>query len=214
MTRTTAWDALNATERAQEVSELYFRGLPQHAIAKQLGARQSEVKHYIEIIQMSAYKSDMMDAFFENLQQRTMEHLAALDSQITIAYQELDYARERVVQVNQFGSAIQELDERSGQPNGKIMLGPRHPAAIPKLLKQLEALYKQKAEVLKIVGQKSDVTIKLQISHQIQTVILEYIQTLSPEIYAELYRQIQAIVPDQQVLATTIDADFREVRAS
>jgi predicted transcriptional regulator len=214
MGRSTDWEAWGATERAQEVSELYFRGLSHQAIAKQLGARPSEIKHYIEIIQMSAYKSEMMDAFFENLQQRTMEHLAALDSQIAIAYQELDYARERVVQVSQFGTALAELDIRSGQPTGKIMLGPRHAAAIPKLLKQLEVLHKQKAEVLKIVGQKSDMTIKLQISHQVQTVILEYIQTLSPDIYAELYRQIEAIVPDSQALTTTLEGNFREVSAA
>ena len=211
MRQTTDWDSWNATERAREVSELYFRGLSQQAIAKQLGARATEVKHYVEIIQMSAYKSDMMDEFFENLQQRTMEHLTALDAQIAITYAELDYARERVVQVNGFGVAIQELDERSGQPTGKYMVGPRHAGSIPKLLKQLEVLYKQKAEVLKIVGQKSDMTIRLQISHQVQTVILEYIQTLSPEIYAELYRQIEAIVPDAKALSVTIDGDYKEV---
>lgn len=213
MGSSTEWSALSATDRAEAISELYFRGLTVPTIARQVGARPSEVQHYIDIIQMSAYKSDMMDKFFENLQQRTMEHIAALDSQIAITYHELDYARERVVQITQFGTAINELDPVTGQPTGAIMLGPRHASAIPKLLKQLEVLYKQKAEVLKIVGQKSDVTVKLQITHQVQTVILEFIQALDPMVYANLYRQIQAIVPDSHALSTTLEGDFKEVSA-
>jgi hypothetical protein len=205
------WETLNATERAEQVSELYFRGLTVPVIARQLGAKPSEITHHIEIIQMSAYKSDKMDKFFDNLQQRTMEHLAALDSQIAIAYQELDYARERVIQVNQFGAPIRELDSQTGVAGNEFMFGPRNAPAIPKLMKALEVLHKQKAEVLRIVGQKSDVTVKLQITHQVQTVILEFIQQLDPSVYADLYRQIQAIVPDQHALVQTIEATAKEV---
>ncbi|SRR6266704_647335 len=196
------WGYLDATERAEAVGELYFRGLSVPAIAKQLGAPWSEVRHFIDIIAMSAYKSDRMEAFFENLQQRTMEHITALDAQIEITYFELDAARERVVALDEEGFPLVERDPRTGAPTQKLKTRPRSERMIAPMLSQLERLHRQKADVLKIINQKSDMTVKLQISHQIQNVILEYIQTLSPEVYAELHRQISAIVPSEMM---TID---------
>ena len=204
------WETLNATERAREVGELYFRGLPVMSIAKELGAKVSEVKHHIDIIQISAYKSDRMELFFENLQQRTMEHLMALDAQLAIAYSELDKARERVAVVSGFGEPLYELDPKTGERTNRILTQPRNAPAIVPLLRALESIMKQKADVLRIVGNKTDVNVKIQVSHQIQTVILEFIQTLSPDIYAELYRQIQAIVPNEMM---TIDANPRALAA-
>lgn len=214
MSRSRNWSALDIMERTESVTEHYFRGLNVQSIARTLGAKQSEVQQIVDIIEHSAYRSETMSAFFEDLQQRTMEHLRALDEQLKICYAELDEARERIVKVNEFGGPVFEADPSTGLKTTTPMMVPRSAAVIPKLLKQIETLLKQKAEVLKLVGQKTDVTVKLQISHQVQTVILEFIQTLSPEIYAELYRQIEAIVPEAQAFSNSIiDVTPKELAA-
>ena len=57
----------------------------------------------------------------------------------------------------------------------------------------LIALGKQRSELLKLVGPKVDISVRLQIQSTIQARILEAISGVAPDLYRALHREIQII---------------------
>lgn len=183
----------------KEVTKLHFRGYNNRAIGEKLNLDQTAVARYVKMIADKASESENYDRFLSDTITRTMESIHGIDELMSEAWNLLEYCKEEVPQRNAMGGLIFETDD-NGEPvfnsmtgKEKVLLGPRSPGRIPGVLNQIAGLVKQRAELLKLIGPKVDISIKLQIQEQTQARILETLKGLDPETYTMLYRQLEVI---------------------
>jgi len=219
---TEQWGDLNLLGRLKLVSKWHFRGVSGRKMAQMFGTDEKEVRKCIAQITSRVREFEDIDAHLKNLIARTGEELTKLGELEADLWQQLDHAKEMTVKVDGFGVPIRKLDLVSGQPvkengNDVFEIVPRKASIIPTLVGQLANLSKQKAELLKLIGPKVDISVNLQLQLQMQSRLMEVIRESSPELYGRVYRELQVLADNaKQTLALpsgtdVIDAEYEEV---
>lgn len=214
---------LSTVARLKQVAKYHFRGWSPARIAREMDCDQRTVAKDIAQITSQTRELDNVGAYLNDLIARTGEQIVQLDEIAAEQWKLLDWCTEEVVQVDAFGNPLSELDPQTGQVqkvNGypKPQLGPRKPGMIPTVTAQLQKTLEQRAQLLKLIGPKVDISVKLQVQEQTQARILEAIATAAPELYGQLYKELQIIAEtaEQQFslppgTAEAIEVEFTDV---
>lgn len=212
---------INTTERLKLVTKLHGMGFSVSRIARELDYSIALAKKDVAAIINRFQEIENFDEHLKNVTARTQEQIERLESLRAILSKQLDYFQEWVQAWVYLpdGSRVPELDE-----GGRIAFGPRKAAMIPALVGQIQNLDKQISELLGLYHKSIDITVKLEQTERIQTVILEVIKEADPEIAQHLIRRIAAakatIRGTPQLTTTdrsylnendTVDADFADV---
>jgi hypothetical protein len=207
---------LNLIGRLKQVSRLHFRGFSNRKIAEEMGMTLAQVDRDVRTVTDRVKEFDNLDEYLRDLIKRTGEELTQLGELAAEQWKLLDHASEIVAQTDPFGNPIKEINPETGQQTGRVQTGPRSPGLVISITNALLSIGKRRAELLKLVDPKIDISIKLQIQEQTQGRILEVLQSLAPDIYAQLYRELEIIqeTVEQKALRggdDTIEGEFREV---
>lgn len=184
---------LNLIGRLKEVSRLHFRGMSSRIIAREMDMQESAVKRDILTITDRVKELDNVDEYLKDLVARTGEELTQLNEMRAETWKQLDYASEMTVVTDPFGNPIMDLDLATGASTGRPKQAPRSAGMVISATNTLIALGKQRSELLKLVGPKVDISVRLQIQSTIQARILEAISGVAPDLYRALHREIQII---------------------
>lgn len=184
------WDDLTPIEKTEQIRDAYFKGLSPYAIHKKLKVPESEIKHYLQIIQTHSFKTEESQRYLDDIQTRTMEHLASLDYRYDQAFRILEHSQEMIVALDDYGNPMKVRDKTSGQPTNVYELRPRNINAVSKLMKQLDVISHEKAEILKVISAKQEMHVTLQTTMNVQAIILDIFKSLQPDAYEQAYRAI------------------------
>lgn len=202
-------------ERLKNVARWHFRGQSERKIAEMLVMSPSQVHRDIQTITARIKEFDDLDKHLRDIVARLGEEITKISELEAEQWRLLDWAMEEVVQVaGPFGTPVPVLDPKTAQPTGEWEKGPRKPSLIPVITAQLSSLSKQKAEYLKIIGPKVDISVNLNLQLRAQALILEKLRGLDPNTYAVLYKELQVLAEagGQKALPAAteevIDAEF------
>lgn len=206
---------LSLHERLREVARWHFRAQSARKIAEMMGMSEAQVRRDIKVITARIKEFDDLDKHLRDIVARLGEEITKISELESEQWKLLDWAMEEVVQVaGPFGTPVPILDPRTGQPTGQFEVGPRKPGMIPVITAQLASLSKQKAEYLKIIGPKVDISVNLNLQLRAQSLILEKLRGLDPTTYSVLYKELQVLAEanGQKALPAgtddVIDAEF------
>lgn len=208
---------VNTLGRLKQVSKLHFRGFSTRKIAEEMDMPIRSVERDVATITDRIREFDDIEKTLKDLVGNTQVELTKLNELEAEQWKQLDHASERVVQTDAFGNALFELNQRTGEKTQNPILGPRSPGHIISSTNALLGIGKQRAELLKLIGPKVDITVRLQLQQKVQTRILEAIQGADPALYAQIYREIQVIAETSTTQTAlnpgrdTIDAEYTEV---
>jgi len=203
----------------REVAKWHFRGMSKPWIADRLGLSMETVSKYLKHITARIKQFDDVDKYLKDLIARTGEELTKLSLLEAELWKMHEWASKMVVKVDNFGNPIPVRDHETGQPiPGQFEVGPNKAGYIPIIVGQMGQLYKQRAELLKLIGPKVDVSVNLQFQLETQGRILQILRESAPEVYAQVYRELKVVanqhaLKDKENLALpgdTIDAEFSE----
>lgn len=210
-------------ERLKAVARWHFRGISSRKIADMIGSNEQQIRRDIKTITSQIREFPDIEAHLRDLVARLGEEITKITELEAEQWKLLDWATEEVVQVGgAFMSPIAVVGD-NGQPKkdeyGNIVYekGPRKPTMVPVITAQIANLSKQKAEYLKIIGPKVDVSINLNLQLRTQALIMEKLRSLDPTTYALLYNELQVLVEasGQKALPVpspdAIDAEFTPV---
>jgi hypothetical protein len=205
---------LSTAARLKQVAKLHFRGFSARKIAEEMGYGWKAATRDVALITDQVREFEDINEYLRDLVARTQEQLTQLAELAAEQWKLLDDASEIVVRTDAFGAPLPVLDPITGKPTGEFQKGPRAPGQVIAASSMLVGIGKQRAELLKLIGPKVDISIKLQLQEQTQARILEVLQGLAPDVYAQVYRELQIIAEasEQKALPAgdAIDAEFRE----
>lgn len=209
---------LNTLGRLKEVGRWHFRGMSIRKIAELLEMSADQVRKDVNLIKSRTREFEDLDSYLKDLIARTGEELTKLTNHEAELYEVLDYAKEHVVKLDGFGQPIPKRDPLTGKPiEGQFEAGPRSPTQIGQTVRDLAAISKQRAELLKLIGPKVDISMNLQLQLQMQSRILEVIKEY-PEVYSAVYQQLRVIAENAKAKPLAIaalaedalDAEYQE----
>jgi hypothetical protein len=210
---------LGLHERLKECAKWHFRGISMRKIAEMMGYSEAQVRRDVALISSRIKEFDDLDRHLRDIVARLGEEITKLSELEAEQWKLLDWATEEVIQVaGPFGTPVPVLAD-NGQPqkdqfgNTLYEKGPRKPNMVPIITAQLSNLSKQKAEYLKIIGPKVDISVNLNLQLRAQALILEKLRTVDKATYAILYNELQVLAEanGQKALPSgdVIDAEFR-----
>lgn len=208
---------LNYIGRLKQVSTLHFRGFSNRKIAAEMETDEKTIRKMVAIITDQVREFDDINSHLNDLIARTGEELTKLNELEAEQWKLLDWCTEEVVQVDGFGNPLKVIDCNTGKLTDEVQVGPRKPTMIPTVTAQIANLSKQRAELLKLIGPKVDISVKLQLQEQTQVRILEVLRELAPDTYAQLHRELTIIAESIQgeaqkaLPAGVFDAEFEEI---
>lgn len=179
--------------RIKEVGKWHFRHLSSRQIAEKCGLSLTTVTKYIAIIKDRMQGLDDIDVFIRDVVARTMEELDRLQEQEVKLWELLDWASTPVHDTKW------DKDTKESEPiyiDGVPLMKPRSPGYITQATAQMQQVIRMRAELLKLIGNKVDISINLQFAQKTQVLILEKMAELAPEHYRQLRAEI-AVLADQ-----------------
>lgn len=210
-------------ERLKFVAKWHFRGTSNRKIAAMLSCSSSLIDNDVKRITSQMREHPDIDEHLRNIVARLGEELTKIGEAEAECWQLMDWCSEEVVQLGgPFMAPIKKYDKHGAEMKDSMghtvyEMGPRKPSMIPGLIAQISSLSKQKAEYLKIIGPKVDISVNLQLQLKMQSVIMERLKEIDPNVYATLYRELQVIAESEGKLALApgkedaLDAQFVEV---
>lgn len=177
-------------EKIKEVGKWHFRHFSIRQIAEKTGLSPNTVQKYIAIIRDRMQGMPDVDNWIRDTVARTMEEIDKLNELEIKAWEMLDWASELVPDLDKDG--CEQFNPETGQ---KIMK-PRRPGYVTQASGQIMQIGRQRAELLKLIGNKVDLTVNLQFALKVQSVVMEKLNELDPIKYAELHREI-GVLADQ-----------------
>jgi len=183
----------DVVERLKAVSKWYARGYTVPRIAEKLGCSPDTIRADVKYIELRMRDGVPDEQFIKDFVARTHEELRKLDAYADNLNEMLDWATKIVVRVDSQGEPIYERDPETGEQTGKPLTGMQRPGYVPVIISQLSQISKQRAELLKLVGEKTSINFNVQFYQTTQNTILEIVREQSPELYGKIYDAIAAL---------------------
>lgn len=183
-------------EKIKAVAKWHFRHFSVRQIAEKTGLSPTTVQNYIKLVKDRMQGMEDVDAFIRDVVTRTMEELDRLQEQELKVWDMLDWSSTLVPDYKRSprDDNADDEGERYVDPVTKEpLMKPRSPGYMIQATAQLQAIIRQRAELLKLIGNKVDLTVNLQFAQKVQIAIMEKMGELDPVKYRELRREIEVM---------------------
>jgi len=181
---------ITLTKRLKLVAELRAKGFSFSRVATLLDYSVVTARRDFAAVEDLYKDVDDINEHLANLLQRTQEEIQKLNELEATAWTQHKWASEWVQKFTESGDPKYEKDAETGQD--REAWGPRNAHLTMTLAAQLLNISKQRGELLGILNKNFDITVKLEQTIQVQTIIFGMFEDVDPKVARELKTRISA----------------------